>query len=373
VNPDFGPDERAFRADVRAFLTDWRDLDGFHFQGRRWPRVREFFRAVGARGWLALGWPREAGGLGLGPSYEYLLWDECAYARVARPPLGAGIVAKTIVRHGNDAQRARWLPPIRAGEIHFSLGYSEPEAGSDLAALRTRAERHGDEYVVQGQKCWTSYAQDSDHLWLLCRTGSQESRGDGLTLLIVDLATPGVRVAPLPTIDDEQLNEVTLDDVRVPVEQRIGLENGAWKMMNEALAVERHVQFPPGRVRRDLEDLVAFVREHRLGGDAHARRVIADLAVEVREVEVHALRVLEAAEKGRSSVVEAAANKVAHTEVCQRIARAALDLGGPEGVVRGEGLEFLWRQSAWETIGGGTSEVMRGVVARQGLGLGGRR
>jgi alkylation response protein AidB-like acyl-CoA dehydrogenase len=373
VTPDLSAEERAFQNEVRSFLADWRDLDGFHFQGRRWPRVKEFFRAVGRRGWLAVGWPQDAGGLGKGPAHEFILWDECAYGRIARPPLGAGIVAKTIIRYGTDAQRERWLPLIRSGEIHFSLGYSEPEAGSDLSSVRTRAERRGDAYIVQGQKCWTSYAQDSDFLWLLCRTGAQESRGEGLTLLIVDLHASGVRVAPLPTLDDEQLNEVTLDEVQVPVENRIGLENGAWKMMNEALAVERHVQFPPGRVRRDLEDLVELVRMRGLASDPHARIVVADLAVEVQEAEMHALRVLEAVEKGRSSAVEAAANKISHTQVCQRIARAAFELGGVDILVRGTSLEFLWRQSTWETIGGGTSEVMRGVVARQGLGLAGRR
>ena len=141
--------------------------------------MRAFFRALGARGWLSLGWPREAGGLGRGPLFEFLLWDEIAYRRLARPPLGAGIVAKTLIRAGDDAQRARWLPPIRAGEIHFSLGYSEPEAGSDLAAVRTRAQRRGDAYVVTGEKCWTSYAQHSDYLWLLCRTGARRATAPG--------------------------------------------------------------------------------------------------------------------------------------------------------------------------------------------------
>jgi alkylation response protein AidB-like acyl-CoA dehydrogenase len=373
VTPEFSSEERAFREEVLGFLADWRDLDGFHFQGRRWPRVREFFRAVGQRGWLALGWPGVAGGPCKGPVPEFILWNECAYARIARPPLGAGIVAKTILQSGTDAQRARWLPPIRAGEIHFSLGYSEPEAGSDLTSVRTRAERQGDAYIVHGQKCWTSYAQDSDYLWLLCRTGAQESRGDGLSLLIVDLHAPGVRVAPLPLLDDEPLHEIMLDGVQVPVENRIGHEHGAWKLMHDALAVERHVQFPPGRVRRDLEDLAAFVHDTGLARDAHVRHIVADLAVLVCEVEMHALRVLEAAVKGRISTLEAAANKVAHTEACQRIARAALEIGGPEALVRGTTLEFLYRQSTWETIGGGTSEMMRGVVAKQGLGLGSRR
>jgi alkylation response protein AidB-like acyl-CoA dehydrogenase len=142
--------------------------------------------------------------------------------------------------------------------------------------------------------------------------------------------------------------------------------------MSAALADERHIQFPPKRVRRDLEEVVAWVRERGLASDPWVRRELAGLAVEVREVEAHALRVLDALQRGRPGVVEAAASKVVHTLACQRIARTALDLGGPEALVQGARLELLWRQSLWETIGGGTSEVMRGVIAKQGLGLAGR-
>jgi alkylation response protein AidB-like acyl-CoA dehydrogenase len=373
LNFRFSDEEEAFRAEVVGFLADHRDLDAFFLQGHRWPQVAAFFRELGRRDWLSLGWPAQTGGAARAPiSHEFILWDEIAYARAARNPLASGIVAKTIARYGSDAQRERWLPPIRRGELHFSLAYSEPEAGSDLASLRCRAERRGDAYVVTGQKCWQSYAQDMDHLWLLCRTGSQESRGRGLTLLIVDKATPGVSVRPLPTLDGDQLNEVHFDGAVVPVDQRIGPEGGAWSIMAEALADERHIQFPPKRVRRDLEEVIQWARQRGLDRDPVARQRFGELAVRVREVEAHALRVLDAMQRGRSGAVEAAANKVIHTVVCQDIARAALDLGGPEALVEGSRVELLWRQSLWETIGGGTSEVMRGVVARQGLGLGGR-
>ena len=261
MNFAFSAEQEAFRAEVREFLSAYRELDGFFQQGHKWPAVKALFRAMGERGWLALSWPVELGGLGMGPVHEYILWDEVAYSRAARNPLSAGIVARTIIRHGTDEQKARWLPEIRTGETHFSLAYSEPEAGSDLAALRCRAERKGDRYVVSGQKCWQSYAQDMDYLWLLCRTGTQESRGAGLSLLIVDKEAPGVSVAPLPTLDGDQLNEVHFDDVEVAVENRVGPEDGAWKIMGEALADERHIQFPPGRVRRDLEEVVAWTKE----------------------------------------------------------------------------------------------------------------
>jgi alkylation response protein AidB-like acyl-CoA dehydrogenase len=359
----------AFRGEVREFLAPWRELGGFFHQDREWDRVKAFYRALGERNWLALGWPVAVGGLGASPLHEFVLWDEVAYARVARPPLGAGIVAKTIVRAGTPGQRERWLPPIRSGEAHFSLGYSEPQAGSDLASVRTRAERRGDVYVVRGEKCWTSYAHHSDHLWLLCRTGEVADKSAGLSLLILDLDAPGVTVSPLPTLDGEQLNAVYLDGVEVPADRRIGPEGGAWKLMSAALADERHVQFPPRRLRRDLEDVVAWLADAGRLCDPEVRRRVADLAVEVREVELLGLHVVEQVERGRSGVAEAAANKVAHTEVAQHIAEAALELGGAEALAADRPAEFLWRQSLWETIGGGTSEVMRSVVARQALGL----
>ena len=368
----FSPEQEAFRAEVRELLCDYRDLDGFFRQGHVWKQVKALFQAMGARGWLSLAWPRAWGGLGKSAVFEFILWDEVAYARAARNPLSAGIVARTLLRHGSDAQNARWLPPIRSGDLHFSLAYSEPEAGSDLASLRTRAVRDGSSYVVDGRKIWQSYAQDMDCLWLLCRTGEAESRGRGLSLLIVPIDSRGVTVSPHPTLDGEQLNEVQLEAVRVPVENRVGPENGAWTLMADALADERHIQFPPGRVRRDLDEMQAWLTAQGLAGDAHVAARMADLIARGLEVEMHALRVLDAMQKGRPAVVEAAANKVVHTVVCQQIARAVVDLAGPEALVDGARPALLWCQSLWETIGGGTSEVMRGVVARQGLGLGGR-
>jgi alkylation response protein AidB-like acyl-CoA dehydrogenase len=369
VRAAFSPAEEAFRAEVRGFLGEWRDVDGYLRMGSRWERVTALWRAMGERGWLSLSWPREHGGLGLSATHEYLLWDEAAHARAARAPLDAGIVAKSLLRYGSEAQKQRWLPGIRRGETAFSLGYSEPEAGSDLASVRTRAERRGDAYLVTGEKCWTSYAERTAWLWTLVRTGAPESRGEGLSLLIVELRAPGVTVEALPTLDGEQLNAIRLDGVEVPLERRVGPEHGAWKIMAEALADERHVQFPPGRLRRDLDDLAEDVRGRGLAGDPLARRTLADLSVRVLECEVHALRVLDAMLHGRSDAALAAANKVAHTEAAQEIARAALELGGPEALLAGSRPDVLWRQSLWETIGGGTSEIMRGVVARHGLGL----
>jgi alkylation response protein AidB-like acyl-CoA dehydrogenase len=367
----FGPEEEAFRRDVRAFLAEWSDLDAYLCHGPRWPRVAALFRALGERGWLSLAWPKAHGGLGLPASFEYILWDEAAFARAARSPL-LTIVARTLLRAGTDAQRAQWLPRIRAGAAHFALGYSEPEAGSDLAGLRTRAVPRGEVYVVSGEKCWQSYAGHVEHLWLLARTGEPGSRGAGLSLFIVDRESPGLTVTPLPTLDGDALFACRFEEVEVPAERRVGPEHGAWQLMADALADERHIQFPAGRLKRDLLEVEAFLRGCGRDREPEVRRGLAELSVAVLEAEALALRVLELTEAGRSAVVEAAANKVFHTELCQEVAARAFEWGGPESLVAGARVQQLWLQSLWETIGGGTSEVMRGVVARQGLGLGGR-
>ena len=284
-------------------------------------------------------------------------------------------MARTLIRHGNQAQCDRWLPEIRTGQLHFSLAYSEPEAGSDLAGLRVRAEREGDDYIVDGQKCWQSYAQDMDCFWLLARTGSLESRGRGLSLFICERDRPGVSVTPLPTLDGDQLNEVHFERVRIPAEQRVGEQTGAWPIMGEALADERHIQFPPGRVRRDLEEVKAWLGEAGLSHAPGVETLLADLGVRVAEVEMHGLRVLDAMQKGRPAGAAAAANKIAHTLTCQAIAEAALRLGGPEALLESSRPNLLWRHALWETIGGGTTEVavmsLAGIVYSQSVRVGG--
>jgi hypothetical protein len=236
--------------------------------------------------------------------------------------------------------------------------------------VRTRASLDGDTYVVRGEKRWTSDAHNSQYLWLLCRTGELAERARGLTLLIVDLAAPGVTIRPIPTIDGHRLNEVFLDEVAVPVADRVGAEGGAWRLIREALAVERHLQLLPGRVRRDFQELLDRASQSgRMGSDL-VRARLAGLAVDVAEVESQALRTLAAMESGGDATVAAARVKWLGTALTQRIARVAVDLGWPEAVDQADDLAFAWSQTVMETIAGGTSEIMRGLIARQALGLG---
>lgn len=294
--------------------------------------------------------------------YELLLWDEMAYARAARPPVGAGMVARSIIEWGNPDQHARFLPGIAEGTEAYALGYSEPEAGSDLTNLRTRAVRDGDNYLVTGEKRWTSDAHTADWLWLLCRTGEPGGRSKGLTLLIVDLTSPGISISPIMTLDGHRLNEVRLDNVVVPVANRIGDEGRAWSMIRIALARERHLQVMPGRLERDLETLADVLSVDGLV--ANAREEYAALASRVMAVRAAVFCAVRKSGRDEIEPAVAARIKVVGTTLMQEIARFGVRVGGRSTLKYGTDLEFLWRESIMETIAGGTTETMLGIVAR---------
>lgn len=236
--------------------------------------------------------------------------------------------------------------------------------------MRCRARLDGDRYIVNGQKIWNSGAHESDFLWLLCRTGTQESRGRGLTLLVVDVKTPGVEIRPIEVMDGNHFAEIFFTDAMIPIANRIGPENGAWALVGQALADERHVQFVGKRVRRDYEDVLEWAEGERIANDPVVRARLAELQIDVLQSEICALRVLDLMRKGRDAAVEAATNKIIHTQAIQNIARAAMEFGCPSALLAGEPIELLWRTTMWESIGAGTSEIMTGIVARQRLGLG---
>jgi alkylation response protein AidB-like acyl-CoA dehydrogenase len=368
----YSASEEAFRREVRDFIGSLGEAGGFFIEAdlSEWLRCKEIFAALAAKNWLALSWPREYGGEARSPVYEAILWDELAYARVARPPFSAGIVAKAIMAAGSEAQKRQYLEPIRRGELHFALGYSEPEAGSDLTGLRTRAVRDGDTYVVTGEKRWTSLGHVADKLWLLCRTGTLESRARGLSILIVDMDSPGISIRPIYLMDGGRVNEIHLSEVVVPIGNRIGDENSGWSIISQSLAVERHVQFAPNRLVRDMEDLREWAAEHGLLDDLRFVGKLRELEVKVAGARALSLRMIAAVGGGRDTTVLAAANKLYFTELCQEIARVPVEFNVPEALISGTMVEFLWRQSILETLGGGTSEIMRGIVARRGLRIG---
>lgn len=363
-------DVTEFRAQVRALVAEFGDrLDARQFFLGRGGATRELYQEIGRRGWLSLGWPQDDGSVSATLAHEFALWDELAHARAARPDLAAGIVAKTLVVHGSAEQRETFLPGIAAGRISFALGYSEPEAGSDLRAVRTRAVRDGDVYRVTGEKRWTSDAHHSDYLWLLCRTDGPDDGGRPHTLLILDLRAEGVEIRPIETIDGHRLNEIFLDAVEVPVSRRVGEEGDAWRLIRAALAVERHLMVLPGRVRRDLDDLIAWARPVGALQDPVFRERLEQLEVDVCSAEALAAEALAGALAGADCVAEAARVKLVASRATQDIARAAFEHGYVEATRRDGDLAFLWRESVMETLAGGTSEIMRGILARAEFGF----
>lgn len=369
----FSDDELAFRDEVDELVSSMPDLDRFQCFTGRGGRSRELYRTLGERGWLRQCWPETVGGAGRPISYEFLLWDTLAERRAARPDIGPGMIAHTIVAHGSDDQHGRFLPGLGDGSLACALGYSEPGAGSDLTHLRTRAVRRGDSYVVDGHKIWTSDAHHASRLWLLCRTGEADSGRNGLTLLFVDLASEGVEVTPIPMMDRHQVNEVFLDGVVVPVVDRIGVEGGAWTMIREALAVERHTQVLPGRIRRDLADLRAELDAAGRSGDPVVEAAYEQLVDRLVMVEAASLATLDQMLQGGDGVIPAARAKLLGAELCQEVPRVGLELLGADGVTGGGDMAFLWRQSVSETIAGGSVEVMLSLLARNDLALGSRR
>jgi alkylation response protein AidB-like acyl-CoA dehydrogenase len=362
------PQLAAFAAEVDAVVDAWDGPPLQYFRGRG-GAARELYRELGRRDMLAVSWPTELGGGGRPLTYEYTLWNQLAYRRATRPEIGATIVARVLMRHGTEEQKTLLLPAIRRGEVCFALGYSEPEAGSDLGAVRTRATRHGDAYVVEGEKVWTSEAHHAEHLWCLCRTGAQDEHGRALTLLIIDTQTPGLTVRPIPTIDGHHVNQVLLDGVEVPAAARVGEEGQAWAIVREGLAAERHLQFMPGRVRRDLEDLVALCRRTGALARSDVQQRLAELAAGVAAAEASAAANLVEAASGAISPVSAACTKVLGSTLAQDVAAAAFDLCGTAALDEAGVSELLWRQTRMETVAGGSTEMLLGIVARGALQL----
>ena len=369
MNLTLSPEDREFLTEVEQVLEPFNGAGGYIVSNPT-PATEAFYKALAERNWLALSWPVSAGGLGRSPFQEFLLWNEAHFRNIARSPQGVGVVAKTIIRHGSDLQKETWLDPIRRHEITFALAYSEPNAGSDLGSLRCKAVLDGDNYVLTGNKCWNSKAHTVDYLWLLCRTGDAASGKNGLTLLIVDAKTPGVVIKPLKLMCGNMVTEIFFDGAKVPVANRIGPENGAWRLIAEALADERYVHFTPGRVRHDYFKLRKWLEDHGKLNDLANRRKFDELAVCVLQAEAHVLRLL--THEGDASGI-AASNKLAHVNAIQAIARTAVELGGIEAMVFDEAPSLHWRQTMTESIGGGTTEIMESIVARQRLGLAAKR
>ncbi len=347
------------------------------------PVMRQVVRKMGEDGWLGVGWPTEYGGRGLSAVEQFVFFDESMRAGAPVPMLTINTVGPTIMNFGTDAQKEFFLPKILKGEIHFCIGYTEPGAGTDLAALKTRAVRDGDEYVINGQKMFTSLAGDADYVWLATRTNTEAKKHKGISIFIVDMKTPGLKVVPMSLLSDHNINYVHFDDVRVPAANLVGGENSGWTLITNQLNHERVTLCSPGIVERALTDVRRWAQDTKL---ADGRRVIDQEWVQLNLARIHARleflklinwKVAWTATQDRLDVADASTIKVFGTEFYLEAFRllsevigqpAYLRKGSPEAVLNGR-LEQYYRSLLILTFGGGTNEIQRDLIAAFGLGM----
>ncbi|MCX7692886.1 acyl-CoA dehydrogenase family protein [Tepidimonas taiwanensis] len=386
----FTPEERAFRDEVRAWIAAHLDpaLAAKVHAGLRLSKddIQGWARTLGRQGWLAYRWPRAFGGPGWTVVQQHL-FDE-ALAEAGAPPIlpfGPVMVAPVIMAFGTPEQQQRFLPGIASGEVWWCQGYSEPGAGSDLASLRTRAERVGDHYVVNGQKTWTTLAQHADWIFCLVRTSHEGKPQTGISFLLIDMKSPGVTVRPIRLLDGEyEVNEVWFDDVRVPVDNLIGEENKGWTYAKYLLSHERANIADVNRAKRELKRLKRLAQAEGVWDDARVRDQIALLEVDIVALEMLVLRVLAAEKSGKPALEIAALLKIRGSEIQQRLTELMMLVAGPMALpYREAALHTLTPPDSDDalaplapsyfnmrktTIYGGSNEVQRNIVAQTLLG-----
>ncbi|HZA76704.1 MAG TPA: acyl-CoA dehydrogenase family protein [Acidimicrobiales bacterium] len=379
--------QQAWVEEVRAFLDAElgpAEREAVRHGGGEWSGdvIRTFRRRLLERGWLCLMWPEEDGGLGRSLIDNVLLMDELAYAGAPAIDMTAASVAPTIIRSGTPKQRARWLPAIRRGDVEFAIGYSEPDAGSDLASLRTTAVLEGDEWVINGTKIWNTGAEYCTHEWLACRTDPDAPRHRGISVLVVPLDAPGISVQAITTWRGMRTNQVWFDGVRVPAENLVGERDHGWAYVTQALDFERVAIGITGGLRRLLDDLTAWCRETVVDGEVRlarpdVRRRLAELTVDVELARLLNHRAAWLIDTGRPASAEASMTKVFTTELHARASSLALDLMGLHGQLDPyderapiAGLaQLMYRAAPYLRFGGGTNEIQRDIVAQRGHGL----
>ena len=347
------------------------------------PVTRRVWKQMCADGWAGIGWPTAWGGQGRSAIEQFIFFDESMRAGAPVPMLTINTVGPTIMNFGSDEQRSFFLPKILAGDVHFCIGYSEPEAGTDLAALRTRAVRDGDEYVINGQKMWTSLSSDADYCWLAVRTDPEAKKHKGISIVIVPMSTPGITLSPLRLIGEHDINQVFFDDVRVPVTNCVGGENNGWTLITNQLNHERVTLCSTGVVERALSEIRSWAQSTEL---PDGRRVVDQDWVQLNLARVHAkldvLRLLNwqsawEATQGKLDIGHCSAIKVYGTEFYLEAFRLLFEILGPAGylsagtpgAVLHSRLEGLYRGLLILTFGGGTNEVQRDLISMFSLGF----
>lgn len=384
---DFTPAQLAWRDEIRAFIAEHLTAEllaelreaGNEGEG---PLAHEFVLKLRERGYWGIAWPPEYGGLGRSAIDQWIFVDELEGAGAPMLPLTVTSVAPTIMRVGTENQRRAWLPRITAAEVAFAVAYSEPEAGTDMAALRTRAELDGDEWVINGQKMWNTMAHMATHNWVAVRTEPDAPKHKGISMMIVPMDAPGVTVQPVYVWPGLRTNAVFFDDVRVPRDHLIGERGMGFYYAAMALNFERLALGSVAMVRRYFRELVAVVKDLSLDGQPlrehpWVRERLARLAVDIEAGRMLGLETAWALEQGRVPAAESSMAKIFVTELAQRLADAATEMLGLNGQLHPDEpaahlhgrLQWLYRTAPLLAFGGGTNEVQRNIVAMLGYGL----
>jgi alkylation response protein AidB-like acyl-CoA dehydrogenase len=375
---DHTPEDEAFRAEVRDFLKKYLPRKG------KPEEIAEWHRQARARRFVGFAWPKEVGGGGGTISQQVILKEEMAKAHA--PPLGScfmGLawVGPSIIEYGTDEQKRKFIPDILDGKYQWCTGYSEPGSGSDLAALKTRAVREGDEYVVNGQKIWTSIAMWSKWIILLARTDAGSDKHEGITCLLVPMDTPGITVRPIRNMaGGAMFAEVFFDNVRVPVENRLGEEGQGWKVTVSALAHERSSIAEVAGLQRTLEDVRALAKKCKKNGkpaaqDPGVRRRIARADARIEAMRLNGLRFLTRQLRGEHVGPETSVNKLQRAALEVELGELALEIEGGAGVLDRDAApeNGKWQRMAlsWPevVIGGGTPNIQKNIIAERILGL----
>ena len=377
---EFTEEQRSLQHELRVYFEALvADVEGSTDDA---PSYLRYISRMGEDGWLGLGWPLEYGGQARGPIEQMIFVEESHWAGVPLPLLTLNSVGPTLMALGTDEQKRRLLPGILMGQVHFSIGYTEPSAGTDLASLKTRAVRDGDEYVINGQKVFTSAIQYADYVWLATRTDPDAPKHKGLSVFIVPVDTPGFHWTPLATIVGDITSSTFYEDVRVPADNLVGAENQGWKLITNQLNHERVAICPASGLLRSLTEVRRWAQDHRRPGGAKVidsewvQILLARAHAKVEVLKLFNWKVAWASDKGLNPA-DASATKVYGTELALEVYRLLLEIvgqagylteGSPAAVLRGR-LEQQARSQTIFTFGGGTNEVQRDIVAMIGLGM----
>ncbi|MFD3840398.1 acyl-CoA dehydrogenase family protein [Streptomyces sp. NPDC058642] len=384
---EYTPEQQRLRTELRAYFAELVPEDSLARHGDRREQkryYRDIIRRLGADRWLGVGWPKEYGGRGLSAIEQFIFFDEAAQAGVPLPLMALNTVGPTIMQFGTDEQKAYFLPRILSGEIDFAIGYSEPDAGTDLASLKTRAVRDGDEYVVNGQKIWTTNGDTADWVWLATRTDPQAPPHKGISMLLVPTTDPGYSCTVINTLAGHDTTASYYEDVRVPVTRRVGAENQGWRLITNQLNHERVTLAAHGTMAiRALHDVQRWATETKLADGRRVvdlpwvRRLLARTHTRLDALKLLNWQMVSAVQDGTLTPQDASAVKVYGSEARRDAyawlmeivgAAGALKEGSAGTVLHGE-LERGYRSAVIFTFGGGNNEIQREIISWIGLGM----